>query len=68
MDCPTKPQRAMIPTTTLKAETAQRQPNFRRDFMPYEPMENERSGQPNRGVLLGVAFHGHPGVSKGVSS
>jgi hypothetical protein len=40
----------MIPTTTLKAETAQRQPNFRRDFMPYEPMENERSGQPNRGV------------------
>jgi hypothetical protein len=39
----------MSPIPSLKAETAQRKPNFRRNFMPYELMENERSGQPNRG-------------------
>jgi len=67
MDLTTQPQRAMIPTPTLKAETAQRQPNFRRDFMPYEPMENERSGQPNRGVRIEESFwRGVPRPSQGL--
>jgi hypothetical protein len=33
MDCTTKPQMAKILPLPIKVETAQRQPNFRRDFM-----------------------------------
>lgn len=44
------PQTAMILTQPVKAGTAQRQPNFRRDVMGQDPTENVLSGKRNRGI------------------